>query len=86
MSSWFGGSNGSTGTGNDDHGDSNDPSSNRNTANYRLRVTAGSEYDIKTHQVVPVNADETLRIENEHAVIHLCVRIRDYTGESYPIK
>lgn len=46
---------------------------------YRLKVTAGAEYDPATHQVVPVNG-ETLRIDNEHATVSLCVRINDYTG------
>ncbi|KAF5014182.1 hypothetical protein F66182_14916, partial [Fusarium sp. NRRL 66182] len=49
-------------------------------ANYRLRVTTGPSYDLNTHRVVAVNADETLRIENEQAVTYLCVRIQDYTG------
>ncbi|OJJ46912.1 hypothetical protein ASPZODRAFT_151511 [Penicilliopsis zonata CBS 506.65] len=49
---------------------------------YRLKVTAGPTWDPSTHQVVPVNADETLRIENEHCVVDLCVRIQDYAG--YP--
>jgi hypothetical protein len=62
-------------------GSDTDHEHNGNT-NYRLRVTAGPEYDTDTHQIVPVNADKTLRIETEHAIIHLCVRIRDYTGES----
>ncbi|KAJ5130220.1 Protein of unknown function DUF1769 [Penicillium bovifimosum] len=47
----------------------------------RLKVTAGPDYNLKTHQVVPVNG-ETIRIENEHAIISLCVKIKDYTG--YP--
>ncbi|KAE8150511.1 hypothetical protein BDV25DRAFT_129491 [Aspergillus avenaceus] len=49
---------------------------------YRLKVTAGPSYDTSTHQIVPVNEDQSLRIENEHAIVSLCVRIRDYTG--YP--
>ncbi|PLB45485.1 DUF1769-domain-containing protein [Aspergillus steynii IBT 23096] len=49
---------------------------------YRLKVTAGSEYSPDTHRIVPVNEDRTLRIDNEHATISLCVRIQDYTG--YP--
>ncbi|KAF7589289.1 hypothetical protein BBP40_004509 [Aspergillus hancockii] len=52
------------------------------TPKYRLKVTAGPSYDTSTHQLVPVNEDQTLRIENEHAVVSLCVRIQDYTG--YP--
>lgn len=47
---------------------------------YRLKVTAGPVHDSKTHQVVPVNG-ETLRIENDHAIVSLCVRIQDYTGQ-----
>jgi hypothetical protein len=57
--------------------------SGKNTDNYRLKVTAGPEYDPSTHQIVPVNSDQTLRIENEHAIINLCVRVQDYTGK-YP--
>lgn len=47
---------------------------------YRLKVTAGPDYDPKTHQLVPVNKDQTLQFENEHAIVSLCVRIQDYTG------
>ncbi|EAW06467.1 DUF1769 domain-containing protein [Aspergillus clavatus NRRL 1] len=49
---------------------------------YRLKVTAGTEYNPDTHEIVPVNADQSLRIENEHATVSLCVRIQKYTG--YP--
>lgn len=47
---------------------------------YRLKVTAGPSYDTRTHQLVPVNADKTLRIENEHSLVNACVRIQDYRG------
>lgn len=47
---------------------------------YRLSVSAGADYDPVTHQVVPVNG-ETLRIDNEHATVSLCVRIQNYTGK-----
>ncbi|KAL2216681.1 hypothetical protein M432DRAFT_75954 [Thermoascus aurantiacus ATCC 26904] len=47
---------------------------------YRLKVTAGPEYDPRTHQTVPVNQDETLRLENAHAIVSLCVRVQNYTG------
>ena len=50
--------------------------------NYRLKVTAGPSYDLDTHKVVPVNAEETLRIESDQAVAYLCVRIQEYTGWS----
>ena len=47
---------------------------------YRLKITAGSEYNPDTHRIVPVNETQPLRIDNEHATISLCVRIQDYTG------
>jgi hypothetical protein len=56
-------------------------SSGNTTTNYRLKVTAGPEYDTSTHQVVPVNSEKTIRLENEHAIVNLCVRIQDYTGK-----
>ncbi|KAI9039010.1 DUF1769 domain-containing protein [Aspergillus affinis] len=49
---------------------------------YRLKVTAGSEYNPDSHRIVPVNENQPLCIDNEHATISLCVRIQDYTG--YP--
>lgn len=57
------------------------PTVGTSSANYRLRVSAGPSYDLKTHKVVPVNAEETLRIENEQAVIYLLVRVQDYNGK-----
>ncbi|OQD77458.1 hypothetical protein PENDEC_c002G04333 [Penicillium decumbens] len=48
---------------------------------YRLKVTAGGDYDPSTHQTVSVNSD-TLRIENERITLDLAVRIQDYKG--YP--
>jgi hypothetical protein len=56
-------------------------SQDNNAHKYRLKVTAGADYDLKTHQEVPVNG-ETIRIENEHAIVSLCVRIQNYRG--YP--
>ncbi|KAF4220378.1 hypothetical protein CNMCM8980_005180 [Aspergillus fumigatiaffinis] len=49
---------------------------------YRLKVTAGAEYNPDTHKIVPVNRNQTLRIENDLATVSLCVRIQNYTG--YP--
>jgi len=46
---------------------------------YRLKVTAGGDYDPSTHQTVSVNSD-TLRIENERITLDLAVRIQDYKG------
>lgn len=57
-------------------------SSGQDSPNYRLKVTAGPEYDTSTHQVVPVNSNKTIRFENQHATVNLCVRIQDYTGVS----
>ncbi|OJJ56464.1 hypothetical protein ASPSYDRAFT_1140414 [Aspergillus sydowii CBS 593.65] len=47
---------------------------------YRLKVTAGPDYDPATHQDVPVNEDQTLYISNSHASTNLAVRIQNYTG------
>ncbi|KAL2813545.1 hypothetical protein BJX63DRAFT_421189 [Aspergillus granulosus] len=47
---------------------------------YRLKVTAGADYNPSTHQDVPVNEPQTLRIDNDQATTHLSVRIRNYTG------
>lgn len=49
---------------------------------YRLRVTAGPAHDTSTHKLVPVNANETLTFENDHIILSLAVRIRNFTG--YP--
>lgn len=56
-------------------------SQDTNAHKFRLKVTAGADYDRKTHQLVPVNG-ETIRIENEHAIVSLCVRIKNYTGNT----
>lgn len=53
---------------------------------YRLRVTAGPEYDPETHQAVSVNSNETLVIENQHMKVHLCTRIQDYNGKKAPLE
>jgi len=44
--------------------------------NYILQVTAGSKYDVSTHQIVPVNQAKTIRIENELCEVDLNVRIQ----------
>ena len=44
--------------------------------NYVLQVTAGSEYDITKHRIVPVNSATPIRIENEHISVSLNVRIQ----------
>ncbi|PQE15847.1 f-box domain containing protein [Rutstroemia sp. NJR-2017a BBW] len=44
--------------------------------NYILRVTAGSDYDVSKHQVVPVNQPQATKIDND-----LCtVDLNDYRG------
>ncbi|KAL3421086.1 DUF1769 domain-containing protein [Phlyctema vagabunda] len=48
--------------------------------NYVLRVTAGSEYDLKNHQVVPVNSPQVVSIESQHMSIDLNVRVQNYRG------
>jgi hypothetical protein len=62
----------------------NDSNHETDTSKYRLKVSAGPVHDPNTHQVVPVNG-ETIRIENEHAIISLCVRIQGYTGKLGPL-
>ncbi|KKY17988.1 hypothetical protein UCRPC4_g05191 [Phaeomoniella chlamydospora] len=47
---------------------------------YRLRVTAGPEYDTKTHQIVPVNAAKTTIIDNDLVTLAVAVRIQKYRG------
>lgn len=47
---------------------------------YIIRVTAGSDYDVDTHQVVPVNSPEVVRISNEFMDIELNVRVQNYKG------
>ncbi|KAI5290245.1 hypothetical protein KEM54_002093 [Ascosphaera aggregata] len=47
---------------------------------YDLQCTAGPAYDLATHGIVPVNAQEAYRIESDLATIDLYVRIQEYTG------
>ncbi|KAH8650518.1 hypothetical protein BGZ60DRAFT_389160 [Tricladium varicosporioides] len=51
--------------------------------NYILQVTAGSEYDITKHQIVPVNEPEPITIDSEHMSVDLNVRIQSYRGLPY---
>lgn len=48
--------------------------------NYILRVTAGPEYDLDTHQIVPVNQAESIKIDSELCTVELNVRIQNYRG------
>ena len=59
--------------------------------NYVLQVSAGSEYDIKTHKIVPVNQSTPITIDSEHINVDLNVRIQVHihTGTSnneYPMR
>ncbi|KAK6196811.1 hypothetical protein LQW54_011172 [Pestalotiopsis sp. IQ-011] len=47
---------------------------------YVIRVTAGSNYDVDSHQVVPVNSPEVTKISNEFMDIELNVRVQNYKG------
>ena len=44
--------------------------------NYVLQVSAGSEYDIKTHKIVPVNQSAPITIDSAHINVDLNVRIQ----------
>ncbi|KAK2749908.1 hypothetical protein FQN57_005325 [Myotisia sp. PD_48] len=54
--------------------------SDESTPRYKLQVTAGPGYDTSSHRIVHVNADKSLAIETEHAIVNLCVRIQDFEG------
>ncbi|CAJ2499764.1 Uu.00g026170.m01.CDS01 [Anthostomella pinea] len=47
---------------------------------YVIRVTAGSDYDIDHHVVVPVNSHETVKISNDLIDADLNVRVQNYHG------
>lgn len=44
--------------------------------NYILQVTAGSEYDVKTHKIVPVNTATPVSIDTDLMSVDLNVRIQ----------
>ncbi|KEY83816.1 hypothetical protein BA78_3757 [Aspergillus fumigatus] len=48
---------------------------------YRLKVTAGAEYNPESHKIVPVNRDQTLRIESGLAT-RLTIRKQGYPDDS----
>lgn len=50
------------------------------TEKYIIRVTAGSDYNIDNHIVVPVNSPEPVKISNEFIDAELNVRLEDYRG------
>ncbi|KAK8008343.1 hypothetical protein PG991_010894 [Apiospora marii] len=47
---------------------------------YILRVTAGSSYDVDTHEVVSVNSSEPLKVSNDFMDVELNVRVQNYRG------
>ncbi|KAI0198567.1 hypothetical protein F4808DRAFT_256642 [Astrocystis sublimbata] len=47
---------------------------------YIIRVTAGSDYNIDNHTVVPVNSPETIKINNDFVDAEINVRVKDYRG------
>ncbi|KAI8629757.1 DUF1769-domain-containing protein [Xylariaceae sp. FL1651] len=47
---------------------------------YIIRVTAGSDYDIDRHVVVPVNSPETVKISNDLIDAEINVRVQNYHG------
>ena len=44
--------------------------------NYTLRVTAGSQYDPKSHKIVPVNTAAPVSIQSDLIDVDLNVRIQ----------
>ncbi|KAG9243639.1 hypothetical protein BJ878DRAFT_423142 [Calycina marina] len=48
--------------------------------NYILRVTAGPEYDTKTHSIVNVNSPATTDVDSDLIGAKVNVRIKDYRG------
>lgn len=47
---------------------------------YIIRVTAGSDYNIDNHVVVPVNSPEVLNINNDLINAEINVRVKNYEG------
>ncbi|KAI3340764.1 hypothetical protein F4824DRAFT_400191 [Ustulina deusta] len=47
---------------------------------YIIRVTAGSDYNIDNHVVVPVNSHETVTVSNDLVDAEINVRVQNYSG------
>ncbi|KAI1366044.1 hypothetical protein F5Y08DRAFT_158866 [Xylaria arbuscula] len=47
---------------------------------YIIRVTAGSDYNIDNHVLVPVNCHETVKINNDLIEAEINVRVQNYNG------
>lgn len=50
------------------------------TDKYIIRVTAGADYDVKNHQVVPVNRADTVKVSSALMDAEVNVRVQDYAG------
>lgn len=50
---------------------------------YRLRVTAGEDYDRNKQKPIFVNG-KTTRLDSDRATIEIAVRIQDYNGTAQP--
>lgn len=50
------------------------------TDKYIIRVTAGSDYNIDNHVLVPVNCPETVNISNDLIDAEINVRVQNYNG------
>ncbi|KAI6855634.1 hypothetical protein KC338_g8789 [Hortaea werneckii] len=58
----------------------NDPATQQEADKYKLKVTAGPSYDQSQHHDVPVNADDSVYIENAFIRAKVKVRVREYRG------
>ncbi|TPX15297.1 uncharacterized protein E0L32_004574 [Thyridium curvatum] len=50
------------------------------TDKYIIRVTAGADYDVKKHQVIPVNQADTVKVSSALMDAEINVRVQDYAG------
>ena len=57
-----------------------DSATSTHAQKYKLRVTAGTSYEVSTHTLVPVNGPETLQLNTPHMLLSLAVRIKKFTG------
>ena len=50
-------------------------------SNWRLKVTAGPDYNEASHQMLHVNSD-AIQFDSDRATVSLNVRIQDYKGKA----
>ncbi|KAI7547214.1 hypothetical protein KC331_g5152 [Hortaea werneckii] len=62
------------------NGNGNDPATQQEADKYKLKVTAGPSYDQSQHHDVPVNADDSVYIQNAFIRAKVKVRVREYRG------